>query len=62
MNAKKTVLYTIVDLLENIRGTEDLIFCMGFETNLGCQEALARLDSGESYISRRNFIPLKVDG
>jgi len=61
-NPRKTVLYTIVDLVENIRGTENLIFCMGFETDEECQEALTRLSSGESEISHRNFIKLKVVG
>ena len=59
-NPRKTVLYTIVDLVNNIRGTENLIFCMGFETDEDCQEALRRLSSGESEVSRRNFIPLKI--
>lgn len=45
-NPRKTVLYTIVDLLEKVRGTENLVFCMGFETDEDCQEALQRLQSG----------------
>ena len=32
-NPRKTVLYTIVDLQEKVRGTENLVFCMGFETD-----------------------------
>ena len=60
-NAKKTVLYTIVDLKNNIRGTENLIFCAGFETDELCQEALNRLQSGESKISHRNRIGLNID-
>ncbi|MCK5616321.1 hypothetical protein KAR91_81415 [Candidatus Pacearchaeota archaeon] len=59
-NPRKTVLYTIVDLVEKIRGTEDLIFCMGFETVILCEEALKRIVSGESRISERNQIPLCI--
>ena len=60
MNALKTVLYTIIDLHKNIRGTENLIFCMGFETDKSCQEALERLQCGESEVSYRNRIELDI--
>lgn len=59
-NPRRTVLYTIVDLAERIRGTENLIFCMGFETDAQCSEALARLSAGETHVSRRNRIPLII--
>lgn len=60
-NARKTVLYTIADLKKQIRGTENLIFCMGFETRELCQEALERLQKGESEVSYRNRIPLNIE-
>lgn len=59
-NPKRTVLYTIVDLQENVRGTENMIFCQGFETKEECDEALERLQTGESEISRRNKIQLNI--
>lgn len=59
-NPKRTVLYTIVDFENEIRGTENLIFGMGFETKTKCEEALARLQSGESEVSHRNRIPLRI--
>jgi hypothetical protein len=62
MNAMHTVIYTIVDFVHNIRGTEDLIFCIGFETKELCEESLKRLDSGESKVSFRNNIPLCIEG
>jgi len=61
MNAKRTVLYTVVDLQEKIRGTEGLVFCVGFETRELCEEALERLASGYTEISYRNRIPLKIE-
>lgn len=60
-NLRHTVLYTIVDLQKQIRGTENLIFCAGFETRTLCEEALARLAAGETEVSYRNRIPLKID-
>lgn len=60
-NLKKSVLYTIVDFKENIRGTENLVFCMGFETRKLCKEALKRLQSGYSEISYRNRIRLDIE-
>jgi len=56
-NARKTVLYTIVDLQSGIRGTENLIFGFGAETDGQCDEMLKRLESGETEISHRNRIP-----
>lgn len=59
-NPRRTVLYTVVDLEQGVRGTENLIFCMGAETREQCEEMLARLDSGESAISYRNRVPLTL--
>jgi hypothetical protein len=56
----KTVLYTIVDLVQNIRGTENLIFCMGFGTTELCNEALERLQKNESEVSHRNRVALNI--
>lgn len=57
-NLQRTVFYTIVDLQERIRGTENLVFGMGFETDEDCQEALQRIQSGETEISHRNRVKL----
>lgn len=57
-NLKGTVLYTIVDLKHGIRGTENLIFCCGFETDEQCREALERLASGDTQVSHRNWVDL----
>lgn len=59
-NPKRTVLYTIIDLYEQVRGTENLIFCMGFETDEQCEEALCRLITGESEVSHRNRVELHI--
>ena len=59
-NPKRTVIYTILDIEEKVRGSEDLIFCMGAETDEECQEMLKRLIDGESEISSRNFIEARI--
>lgn len=57
-NAKRTVLYTIIDFQERRRGPENLIFGMGAETDEQCEAMLARLVSGETAVSRRHGIDL----
>lgn len=66
LNIHRTVLYTVVDLEERIRGTENLIFGAGAETTEECEEMLARLEGRDAdlgfttEISRRNYIGLKI--
>lgn len=63
---RKTVIYTVVDLKEKVRGTENLVFCAGFETKELCEEAIERLtgkckDTGfQTEVSHRNRVPLTV--
>ena len=59
-NLQKTVLYTIVDLQENIRGTENTVFCMGAESKKQCESMLFRLVKSETGISKRNRIKLDI--
>lgn len=61
---RKTVLYTVVDLQEQIRGTEGLIFGMGAETREDCEQMVTRLEGKDrdmnTEVSRRNRVPLRV--
>lgn len=65
---QRTVLYTVIDLLEQVRGTENLIFGRGAETTEQCEEMLARLEGRckdigfTTVVSSRNRIPLHVIG
>lgn len=61
-NPSHTVQYTIIDLQENIRGTENLIFCMGFESDKDCNKALKRLNdiNHPSEVSHRNRVELDI--
>lgn len=60
-NAKKTVIYSIIDFENKIRGTENLVFCMGFETKELCEDALERLAKEESEVSYRNRVELDIE-
>lgn len=59
-NARKTVLYTIIDWESGVRGAENLIFSMGAESEAECIKMLDRLTSGESEVSSRNYIDLRI--
>lgn len=60
-NLEKTVLYTVINWLEYVRGPEDLVFGMGAETDKDCKEMLKRLTSGETEVSHRNRIALNIE-
>jgi hypothetical protein len=60
-NPQRTVLYTVVDIDKDIRGTEDLVFGLGAETTEHCEQMLQRLEGGETEVSHRNNIRLWVD-
>lgn len=46
-NPRRTVLYSIIDFVEGVRGPEDLVFGMGAETRQQCEEMLDRLNGRE---------------
>lgn len=53
-NPQRTVLYSIIDFEEQVRGPEDLIFGAGAETREQCEEMLERLNGYESPTDRKN--------
>lgn len=59
-----TVLYTVVDLQEDVRGTENLAFGFGAETQEQCEQMVRRLEGKDRIIhtemSYRNRVPLRV--
>ncbi len=64
-NLRHTVLYTVVDLTQRVRGTENLVFGMGAETDEQCDDMIKRLnaefpDIDRTEVSQRNRVPLKV--
>lgn len=61
-NLRHTVLYTIIDLKNGMRGTENLLFITGAETDEQCEYIISRLtDPYEpTFLSRRNSIPARI--
>lgn len=60
-NARKTVIYFIIDLKEKLRGPDNMIFCNGYETDEDCLTRLNELQSGKISVSLRRSIPLDLD-
>lgn len=60
-NPKRTVMYFIVDLKERLRGPDDVVFCLGYETDEDCEDRLAELQVSQIHVSRRHSIPLDLD-
>lgn len=61
-NPKHTVIYFIVDLQEQRRGPDNMIFCSGYETQEQCEERLKELQEGRIEVSRRHDLPLYFIG
>jgi hypothetical protein len=60
-NLKKTVLYTIVDLEQGVRGTNDFVFNpYDFKSQEDIEQCLRDLVNGSVGISRRNSVPLAI--
>lgn len=60
-NPQRTVLYTIIDFDQGVRGPDDLVFCFGYETSEDIAANMAMLESGEIAVSRRRRIPLDIE-
>lgn len=58
--AKNTVLYTVVDLDEEARGTDGFVFGLGYETRADCEDALNTIVEHGEGITRRNRVSLNV--
>jgi len=60
-NAQKTVLYSILDFHEGVRGPEDLVLGMGAETDEQIAEMMIRLTNRGSEISHRHRVTLVIE-
>ena len=60
------MLYTVLDIAQGVRGTENLIFGMGAETDEDCEDMIKRLSGQnanlgfQTEVSHRNRIPINV--
>lgn len=59
-NLAHTVLYTIIDLERNVRGTDNLLFSHGYDTDAAIRDNMKRLDKGVMEVSYRNCVPLNI--
>lgn len=65
-NPRRTVLYSIIDFKEGIRGPENLVFGHGAETREQCEEMLDRLNGREldgltTEVSHRHQCSLNIE-
>lgn len=60
-NARHTVLYFIVDVVDKWRAPDNMIFCHGYETDEDCTERLKELQDGTIELSRRRGVPLDIN-
>lgn len=60
-NLKHTTIYTIIDFKEDVRGPDNVIFGLGYETDADAARALAQLQAGEIEVSYRRRIPLDIE-
>lgn len=58
-NARHTSLYTVVDLELGVRGTDNY-GGLGYENAEEIADSMARFDSGDAEISRRNNVTLDI--
>lgn len=61
-NIRRTILYTIIDLVRGVRGRDNLIFGRigGYTTQQSFEDALAELDAGLMEVSRRRYVDLNI--
>lgn len=60
-NPRHTVIYTILDFEEGVRGTDNLVFSIGYEDDEHVQQSWDALTGGHMEVSYRNRVPLVID-
>ena len=60
--ARRTVIYTVVDFVNDVRGVDNLVFGLGYETREDCEAMAALFEAGDAEHSARRHppIPLRV--
>jgi hypothetical protein len=59
-NLQQTVLYSIIDFEDDVRGPDNLVFCYGYKTDEDIAYNLAMLEFGTMKVSYRRRIPLRI--
>ena len=52
--------HSIIDLKNNIRGDDNLVFHSGYDDQQHCEARLSEFINGDLEISKRNNVPLKI--
>ena len=60
-NPKRTVIYTIIDVVMGIRNRDNLVFCMGYETREQCEARLDELTKGKMELSHRKPLTVNIE-
>ena len=60
-NPRRTVQYFIIDLEKRLRGPDNMVFCLGYESDEDCRERLSELQSGMIEVSLRRSVVLDVE-
>ena len=60
-NIYHDIFYFIIDLVDKWRAPDNMVFCLGYETDEECQSRLRDLQDGTIELSRRRGIPLDID-
>ena len=60
-NPQHTVMYFIIDLEEQRRGPDNMVFCFGYESDEDCAERLKELQEGKIEVSRRRDVSLDIE-
>jgi len=59
-NPRKTVLYFIIDLEQDMRGPDNMVFCSGYESDEDINERLKELQDGEIEVSFRRSVKTRM--
>lgn len=58
-NVRRTVLYTVLDFDDGVRGPDDC-WGLGYETDEQIAEAMARFEAGKAQVSVRSDVYLRI--
>lgn len=59
-NLQHTVFYTIIDFDDGVRGPDNMIFSIGYETPEQIAQNMARLEAGDMEVSHRRDLRLDI--
>lgn len=60
-NPMRTTIYTIIDLVEKVRGPENLVFGMGAESDQDCWDMVDRLDGRDNNHPQGRDVSNKIE-